>query len=59
MEMSEPTFPVVTFVYDGMDLNPLHGYAEEMDTASLRENITPLMSGRKFAFRTQSYRLER
>lgn len=58
MEMSEPTFPVVTFVYDGMDLNPLHGYAEEMDTASLRENITPLMSGRKFAFRIDTFGTE-
>lgn len=55
MEMAEATFPVVTFRYDGQDLNRLHGYANAMDVSTLREHITPLMEGRMLSVRIDTY----
>lgn len=57
-EMAGATFPVVSFSYAGMDLNCLHGYAQEMDVSLLREEITPLMEGRKLSVKIDTYGTE-
>lgn len=41
-DMAEATLPVVYFVKDGQTVNELHGYAGEMDAASMRDTITPV-----------------
>ena len=54
-EMSPAGFPLVTFVYDGLQLNTVHGYAEQMEIPYLRDTITPLMEGRNLSVRIDTY----
>ena len=54
-EMSPAGFPLVTFVYEGMQFNTIHGYADQMEIPFLRETITPLMEGRNLSIRIDTY----
>lgn len=54
-ELSKPTFPILTFNYDGQMINPVYGYSGRMDEAYIHSNITPLMEGRKIAFAIDTY----
>ncbi len=54
-EMSPSGFPLVTFVYEGMQFNTLHGYADQMEIPYLRDTITPLMEDRKLSIRIDTY----
>lgn len=54
-EMSPASFPTVTFVYEGMDMNLLHGYAREMDISYLRDNITPIRDNREISLKINTY----
>ena len=47
MEMGEATLPLVSAQYNGMEINLMHGYRQEMQTSLMRETITPLMTDRK------------
>lgn len=55
MEMGEATFPVVSVRYNGMEINTMHGYANEMQVSFMRESITPLMTGRKVTFSINTF----
>lgn len=55
MTMSKASYPTVSFMYDGIALNLLHGYSEDVGIMYLRENITPLMSGRKLSIKVDTY----
>lgn len=55
VEMGEATFPLIYMELDGEPVNCLHGYREPMDTANLRETVTPLSEGRGLAFRMQKF----
>lgn len=55
MTMSKATYPTVSFMYDGIALNLLHGYSENVDMMYLRENVTPLMQGRKLSIKVDTY----
>ncbi len=54
-EMSPAGFPLVTFMYEGMQFNTIHGYADQMEIPFLRETITPLMEGRNLSIRIDTY----
>ncbi len=54
-EMSPSGFPLVTFVYEGMQFNTLHGYADQMEIPYLRDTVTPLMEDRKLSIRIDTY----
>ena len=41
-EMGEATFPVVSMSVAGYRVNELHGYAQSMDCAYLRETLQPV-----------------
>lgn len=58
MEMGQATFPVVTVRFNGIEMNPMHGYRKEMKTNLMRESITPLMSGRKMALQIERFGTE-
>lgn len=58
MEMGKATFPVVTVRFNGIEMNPMHGYRKEMKTNLMRESITPLMSGRKVALQIDRFGTE-
>lgn len=46
-EMSNAAYPVITTMVDGMEVNILHGYSEEMEAEFMRDTITPLQQDRK------------
>lgn len=58
MEMGQATFPVVTVRFNGIEMNPMHGYRKEMKTNLMRESITPLMSGRKVSLQIDRFGTE-
>lgn len=58
MEMGQATFPVVTVRFNGIEMNPMHGYRKEMKTNLMRESITPLMSGRKVSLQIDRFGAE-
>lgn len=46
-ELSTATYPVVTVDYNGIEINRMYGYTDEMDLSYMRDSITPLLEGRK------------
>ena len=54
-EMSEATYPVVSMLAEGHRVNSLHGYAESMDSAHLRDTVQPVGSDRKIDVRLSTY----
>ncbi len=44
-DIGTATYPQVAFSYNGYTLNPLPGYAKEMDIPSMRDTITPMVDG--------------
>ena len=56
--MEEASFPVVSFESGGYTMNTLHGYAERMDSAYVRETITPLGEDRQLYVRINKYNAE-
>ncbi len=41
-EMSEPTLPVLYMQVDGITVNRMYGYTQEINEASFRESLTPV-----------------
>lgn len=54
-EMGEATFPVVSMAVGGYRVNSLHGYAENMDCAYLRDTLQPVESDRKIEVMVDTY----
>lgn len=54
-EMSDATFPVMTMEVEGYQVNNLHGYAESMDCAYLRDTLQPVGSDRKIMAKLNTY----
>lgn len=54
-EMGEATFPIVSMSLNGYRVNSLHGYAENMDSAHLRDSLQPVESDRKISVRLDTY----
>ena len=44
-DMDGATLPTISFVRDGMEMNPVFGHKNEMDIASVRDNIQPYNNG--------------
>lgn len=55
MEMSEASYPMVSVWYAGEEINAMHGYAGAMEVSHMRQNLTPLSSGRKMNLRIDPY----
>ena len=54
-KMAEATLPVMQF-YDGdIAINELHGYVQEMDTASMRDSILPVGKDRMLNLSMSTY----
>lgn len=54
-EMSEASFPVVSFRYGSMNLNRLYGYAGSMDCSFTRGSLLPLDESRMVSLRIDPY----
>ncbi len=55
MSMPDATYPLVSFLCENRPFNQMHGYAQEMDAARVREHITPLPDERKLEFVVDTY----
>jgi len=55
VEMAPATFPVVYMGMDGIVYNELHGYAEVMDTAYMRDTISVLSEARTTEFTIDTF----
>lgn len=45
-EMADATLPVIRLYTDNIEINELHGYTKEMDSAFMRDTITPISENR-------------
>ena len=53
--MEEATLPVVSFVHNDVVINELHGYVQEMDLLSMRDNVLPIGENRLLHFDILAY----
>lgn len=54
-EMAEASYPIISMSAEGYRINQLHGYAESMDSAHLRDTVQPVESDRKIDVRMNTY----
>lgn len=54
-EMGEATYPVVSMKVDGHRVNSLHGYADSMNSAYLRDTLQPVEIDRKVSVQIDTY----
>jgi len=54
-EMGEATYPVLSMNVGGHQIGCLHGYAQSMDCAYLRDNLQPIGENRKVDVRMDTY----
>ena len=54
-EMASATLPVAYTEVEGMQVNRMQGYTQEMDANYVRDSITPLPQDRKLAVLIQEY----
>lgn len=55
VQMEEASLPLLTLVADGRQMNTLHGYKKEMDTAHIRSTIFALPENRQVSARVFLY----
>lgn len=54
-EMGEATLPTLSMRLGAYEVNSLHGYTKEMETASLRDTLLPVDNDRKVVVRMKTY----
>lgn len=57
-EMSNATYPVITTMVEGIEVNTLHGYSQEMQAEFMRDTITPLQEDRKLTIKIKDGTLD-
>ena len=57
-EIASATYPTITTMVEGMEVNTLHGYSNEMDAKFMRDTITPLKEDRKLTIYVKDGDLE-
>ncbi len=54
-EMGNPTYPVVSMLVKGHKVNSMHGYAQSMQSAYLRDTLQPVENDRKIGVQIDTY----
>ncbi len=54
-EMREASYPIISMYVDKYCVNRLHGYADSMDSAYLRDTLQPVGSDRKIGVQLDTY----
>ena len=54
-EMAQASLPVISLYTDNIEVNELHGYTEEMDSAFMRDTITPISENRMLPVKISTY----
>ena len=57
-KMREAVYPIVSMSVNGHRVNELHGYAESMESAYLRDTLQPVEEDRKIAVQVDTYGTE-
>lgn len=57
-EMTSATYPVITTMVEGMEVNTLHGCSEKMQAEFMRDTITPLQEDRKLTIQIKNGSLD-
>ncbi|MBQ9926819.1 MAG: hypothetical protein IJO65_02480, partial [Lachnospiraceae bacterium] len=50
IEMPKASFPVAYITIEDEKINEMHGYAQRMDAATLRDTLTPIGEDRELSF---------
>jgi hypothetical protein len=53
--MALPTLPTISFYYQDVEMNELHGYVNEMDMTKMRDSILPIADDRKVQLVVNTY----
>jgi hypothetical protein len=53
--MASPTLPTISFYYQDVEMNELHGYVDEMDMTKMRDSILPIADDRKVRLVVNTY----
>lgn len=53
--MDSPTLPVAYMQVDGIKVNRMYGYCQDVDGKTMRETVTPVYTGRELALEIQSF----
>jgi hypothetical protein len=53
--MAAATLPTITFYYQDVEMNELHGYTREMDITKMRDSILPIANDRKVTLVVNTY----
>lgn len=54
-DMKPASYPVISFVQNGVVINPMHGYADKMQESTMWETITPMEEGRVLNLKIEAY----
>lgn len=55
IEMPKASLPVAYILIDDLQINEMHGYAQRMDAATIRESLTPIGEDRELSFKVDLY----
>ena len=55
IEMPKASLPVAYILIDDLQINEMHGYAQRMDAATIRESLTPIGENRELSFKVDLY----
>lgn len=55
VNMEEASLPILYFVHNGTVINELHGYTQEMDMLSMRDNVLPIGEDRVLHLEMMTY----
>ena len=58
VEMNAATFPTISFVTDGDEINHLVGYKDEMNIPAMRDTITPVNADNTVEIRMNLYEMD-
>lgn len=54
-DMAQASLPLVYMVYKDVEMNPLHGYINEMEVTAVRDTLTPISTERDIAIKIQTF----
>lgn len=55
MEMAPASLPTAAILIEDQEVNEMHGYVQRMDTATIRDSISPIGKERELSFRINLY----
>ncbi|MDO4521758.1 MAG: hypothetical protein Q4B57_01280 [Eubacteriales bacterium] len=54
-DMASASLPLIYMMYKGVEMNPLHGYVQEMEVTQVRDTLTPISTDRDVSIKIQTF----